>query len=163
MQRTRWQTLLLVAAATGLTSWLVLRILARQGLRVPPVPWLVIAVMLVIAGTVFTMGWAVRQFLRGKRPTLDPIRAARTAVLAKASAYTGSLLTGWYAAQVLLVVGDLEIASFRDRAVAAALAALAAVILAVVGLVVEWFCRVPPPTDKPAEAGGVQSSDPAAA
>ena len=163
MQRTRWQSLLLITASTGLLGWLVLRLLARQSVSLPPVPWLVVVVLVVIAGIVFTMGWAVRQFLRGKRPSLDPIRAARTAVLAKASAYTGSLLAGWYASQVLLVLGDLGIASQRERAIAAGCAALAAALLAGVGLVVEWFCRVPPPTDKPTAPGGVQSTDPAAA
>lgn len=163
MQRTRWQSLLSLAAVTALATWLLLQVLAGQSVSLPPVPLLVIVVLVVIAGVVFTMGWAVRQFLRGKRPNLDPIRAARTAVLAKASAYTGSLLTGWYAGQVLLMLGDLDIAARRERAIAAGFAALAAVLLAVVGLVVEHFCQVPPPTDKPTETGGAQNSDPAAA
>ena len=163
MQRTRWQTLLLVTVVTGLVCWALLHLLDGEGVHLQPVPWLVIAVLVVLSGTVFTMGWAVRQFLRGKRPTLDPIRAARTAVLAKASAYTGSLLAGWYAAQVLLVLGDLDILTRRERAITAGCAALGAVVLAVVGLVVEWFCRVPPPTDKGTESDGAQTSDPAAA
>ena len=93
------------------------------------------------------MGWAVRQFLRGKRPQLDPIRAARTAVLAKASCYTGALLAGWYGGQVLALVSDLDVPGNGSRAVAAGVATAGAVVLAVVGLVVEWFCRVPPPED----------------
>lgn len=162
MQRTRWQNLLLLTGGTGLLAWLLLRALEGQGVTLPPVPWLVVAVLLVISVVVFTMGWAVRQFLRGKRPNLDPLRAARTAVLAKASSYTGSLLAGWYAAQVLLVVGDLDIASRRARAISAGLAVAGAVLLAVVGLIVEWFCRVPP-QDKPTERSGRDSADPAAA
>ncbi|NMR20352.1 DUF3180 domain-containing protein [Cellulomonas fimi] len=163
MQRTRWQTLLLVAVATALGGWIVLKALEGEGIGLPPVPWLVVVVLVVISGIVFRMGWAVRQFLRGKRPDLDPIRAARTVVLAKASCYTGSLLTGWYAAQVLLVLGDLDLDSQRERAVTAAIAVAGAVLLAVVGLVVEWFCRVPPPTDEGAEPTGDESTDPAAA
>jgi len=163
MQRTRWQSLLLLALVTGLLGWILLRALEGQGTTLPPVPWLVVAVLLVISGIVFAMGWAVRQFLRGKRPTLDPIRAARTAVLAKASSYTGSLLAGWYTAQVLLVIGDLDIASRRARAISAGLAVVGAVLLAVVGLIVERFCRVPPPSDKQAERAGRDSADPASA
>ncbi|MFI2753095.1 DUF3180 domain-containing protein [Cellulomonas sp. P22] len=144
MQRTRWQTLVLVMLATAGAGWLLLLALENRRITPPQVPWLVMVVEIVIAGVVFAMGWAVRQFLHGKRPTLDPIRAARTAVLAKASCYTGALLTGWYLAQVLLVSGDLDVASQRGRAGAAALAALGGLVLAVVGLVVEWFCRVPP-------------------
>ncbi|HEY8717968.1 DUF3180 domain-containing protein [Pengzhenrongella sp.] len=163
MQRTRWQTLLLVAVVTTLLGWLLLHVLAGQGVDLPPVPWLVVVVLLVISGMVFRMGWAVRQFLKGKKPTLDPIRAARTAVLAKASSYTGSLLVGWYTAQVLLVLGDLDIASRRARGVAAAVAAVGALILAAVGLLVEWFCRVPPPTTSPKERAAQEPTDPAPA
>ncbi|HEY5518500.1 MAG TPA: DUF3180 domain-containing protein, partial [Cellulomonas sp.] len=134
MQRTRWQNLLLITVVTGLLGWLLLRGLEGRSVSAPAVPWLVVAVLLMISGIVLAMGWAVRQFLRGERPTLDPIRAARTAVLAKASCYTGALLAGWYAAQVLLVVGDLDVASRRARAIAAVLAVGGAVLLAVVGL-----------------------------
>jgi uncharacterized protein DUF3180 len=158
MQRTRWQTLLTVAATTAALGWLVLRLLDRVAVEPPPVPWLVCLVMLVIAGVVFTMGWQVRQFLGGKRPQLNPIRAARTAVLAKASCYTGALLAGWYLSQVLAVLGDLSIASQRDRAQAAGLAAVTAILMAVVGLVVEWFCRVPPPEEPEKEPPGPEQA-----
>jgi hypothetical protein len=91
----------------------------------------------------------VRQYVRGRRPELDVLLAARTVVLASASAYTGALLFGWYAAQVLVVVtaGDLDIAGRRDVAVTAGISAVAAVVLAVVGLLAERWCEVPPPED----------------
>lgn len=145
MQRTRWQTLVTITVATAAFGWLLLRLLERSGVTTPRVPWLVSVVMLLIAAVVLVMGWQVRQFLRGKKPQLNPLRAARTAVLAKASCLTGSLLAGWYLAQVLVVIGDLEILSRRERAAAAAIAAGSAIVLALVGLLVEWFCRVPPP------------------
>ena len=147
MQRTRWQTLVTITIAAAAAAWLLLRLLERGSVYTPPVPWLVSAVMLVIAAVVLVMGWQVRQFLRGKRPRLNPLRAARTAVLAKASCYAGALLAGWYLAQVLVVLADLEILARRAQASSAAIATGAAVLLAVVGLVVEWFCRVPPPED----------------
>lgn len=147
MTRTRWQTLVLWAVASTAVSALAVRGLADRGVQTPQVPWLVVAVELTIAAVVLSMGWAVRQFLQGRRPDLSPIRAARTAVLAKASCYTGAVLVGWYGGQVLAVVGDLEIEAQQVRAAAAGLAVVGAVVLAVVGLVVEWFCRVPPPED----------------
>ena len=102
----------------------------------------------------------VRQFARGRRPGFDVLLAARTVVLAAASAYTGSLLFGWYAAQVLVVVlaGDLDIAGRRDLAVTAGIAALAAVVLAVVGLIAERWCEVPPPDDDESGRGGPGTS-----
>jgi len=161
MQRTRPRTLALVAVAVALGGWLLLRALESRGIIPPPVPWLVAAVELVISGVVLAMGWAVRQYLHGDRPTLDPIRAARTAVLAKASCLTGAMLAGWYGAQVLVVLGDLDLGPQRERAIGAGAATAGALVLAVAGVIVEGWCRVPPP---PAgdPAGGPRPRDPEA-
>ena len=162
MHRTRWQTLLLVTVVAAAVTWIVLRAVAGRGGLLPSVPPLVVAVELLIAGVVFSMGWAVRQFLRGNRPLLNPIRAARTAVLAKASCYTGALLAGWYGGQVLALVGDLSVPGNGSRAIAAGIATAGAVVLAVVGLVVEWFCRVPPPETGSEAAHESPAPDPSA-
>lgn len=151
MRRTRWQTLLAVALGVAAATWIVLDAADGQGALPPQVPWLVVAVEFLIAGVVLSMGWAVRQFLRGKRPDLNPIRAARTAVLAKASCYTGALLAGWYGGQTIVVLLDLATPGNGLRAVAAGAATAGAVVLAVTGLVVEWFCRVPPPEQEEPE------------
>ena len=161
MRRTRWQTLLAVALVVGVVAALVTNWLDRQGPGMPRVPFLVVAVELLIAGVVFSMGWAVRQFLHGKRPGLDPIRAARTAVLAKAACYTGAILTGIYGGQVAMYLIDSAIPANASRAGSAAVAAGGAVVLAAVGLVVEWFCRVPPHEDEKERQPGV-TPDPAA-
>jgi hypothetical protein len=160
MQRTRWQTLVLLAAAVAAGTWAVFGALLRRGTTLPTVPVLVVVVEVVIAAAVFGLGWAVRQFLQGKRPSLDPLRAARTAMLAKAACYTGALLLGWYAGQVLAVLGRLEIAANGQRALAAGFAAGGALLLAVVGLVVEAFCRIPPPSDDAAVKQQDVSPDP---
>lgn len=148
MQRTRVRTLALVAVLAAGLGWLVVRALGSRGHSLPPVPWAMVAVLVLIAAVVLGLGWSVRQYLRGRHPSLDPLRAARTAVLAKASCYTGALLTGWYAAQVLDVLGDLGIEAQRERAISGGLAVLGALVLAAVGVLVEWFCRIPPPDDE---------------
>lgn len=161
MRRTRWQTLVGIAVLVGaLAAWLTTW-LDQRGPGMPHVPWLVVAVELLIAAVVFSMGWAVRQFLRGKRPGLDPIRAARTAVLAKAACYTGALLTGWYGGQAVARLID-GVPGDGSRALAAGIAAGGALVLAVVGLVVEWFCRVPPPGDDEQATDPTATPDPAA-
>lgn len=162
MHRTRWQNLVLLALAVAVGTWVVLRAALGRGASLPTVPWLVVAVELVIAGVVLSMGWAVRQFLRGRRPTLNPIRAARTAVLAKASCYTGALLAGWYGGQVLTVLRETGGSEQLTRAAAAGAATVGALVLAAVGLVVEWFCQVPPPEDGTRERLDEQAPDPAA-
>ncbi|WP_448631789.1 DUF3180 domain-containing protein [Cellulomonas soli] len=162
MHRTRWQTLLFLALAVAVSTWVVLRAAVGRGAALPTVPWLVVAVELVIAAVVLSMGWAVRQFLRGRRPSLNPIRAARTAVLAKASCYTGALLAGWYGGQVLAVLRESGGSQQLERAASAGAATVGALVLAAVGLVVEWFCQIPPPEDAPRERADEQAPDPAA-
>ncbi|GGC04923.1 DUF3180 domain-containing protein [Cellulomonas carbonis] len=142
MRRTPWTRLLVVALVAAAVVLLVLRFAEARGATVLAVPWLSAAVLVVIAVLVLASGWQVRQLRDGKRPGMDPLRAARTVVLATASAYTGALLAGWYGGHVLLTVGDLEIAARRDVAVTAGVALAAAVLLAVVGLVVERWCEV---------------------
>ena len=163
MERTRIRTLLLIAVLSTAVGWAVVRAAGSRGWILPQVPWLMAAVLVLIAGVVLALGWSVRQYLRGKRPNLDPIRAARTAVLAKASCYAGALLAGWYAAQVLDVLGDLGIEAQRDRAGSAGLAVLGAVILTVSGLAVEWFCRIPSPEDPERAMGPPRDASPDAA
>ncbi|MBO0901344.1 DUF3180 domain-containing protein [Cellulomonas sp. zg-ZUI222] len=146
MTATRVRTLVLLAAGVTAVTWWAMRMTVGRGAATPPdVPWLVVAVELVIAGVVLSMGWAVRQYQRGRRPLLDPVRAARTAVLAKASCYTGALLTGWYGGQALSLLTDADVPGNSARAGSAGVAVVGAVVLAVVGLVVEHWCRIPPP------------------
>jgi len=151
MTRTRWQTLVATAGVSTAVSWTGLRLVERQQASIPSTSWLVCLVLIATSGLVFSLGWAVRQGTNGKGPKVEPVRAVRTVILAKASCYTGSLLLGWYVAQVLLVVGDLANEPRRERALTAGVAAFCSLVLAVVGLVVERFCQVPPPSDDAAE------------
>jgi hypothetical protein len=147
MRRTPRSRLALVTVLSAAVSAAGLRIAESRGATLLPIPALAWLLVLAIAAIVGGLGWNVRQYTRGKRPGLDVLVAARTVVLATASGYTGALLTGWYAAQVLVTLGDLQIESRRDVAVSAAIAVGAAVVLAVVGLVVERWCEVRPPDE----------------
>jgi hypothetical protein len=151
MRRTSVRTLLAVVLGVAVVGAVAGRALAAQGVHLPAVAWVEDVAILLLAAVIFWMGWAVRAYQKGDRPDLDPIRAARTFVLAKAGALTGAILAGRYLATVLGLLGDLEIAALRDRVLAAAVAALCALVLTVVGLVVEKFCELPPPDDKDAE------------
>jgi hypothetical protein len=144
MRRTSVATLALVAVVTVVLGWFLVRTVEGRGTYLPPVPWVVDVAIVALAAAVFWAGWTVRAYQKGRRPDLDAIRAARTFVLAKAASLTGALLTGWYGAQVLATLGDLAIEARRDRAVAAGVAVACAVVLAVVGMVAERFCQLPP-------------------
>lgn len=162
MHRTRISTLVLSAVVSTAASWAVVRVLSSRGVLLPAVPWVTVGVLVLIAGVVLALGWSVRQYLRGKRPGLDPIRAARTVVLAKATCCTGALLLGWYVAQALEALADLEIAAQRARALSAGLAVLGAAVMTIAGVVVERFCQIPPPED-PEKTGASHDPTPGAA
>lgn len=161
MRRTPVRSLVAVLVGVAVVGWLVLRAFETRGVYLPVVPWLVDIAIVALAGAIFWSGWVVRSYQKGKRPSLDGVRAARTLVLAKAAALTGALLGGWYLAQVLVVLGDLAIEPRRDRAVAAGIAVLCSVVLAVVGLIVEKFCELPPRDED--HAGSDQGESPAPA
>lgn len=161
MRRTPIGSLVAVLVVVAVVGWLVLRALEAHSVYLPVVPWLVDVAILGLAGAVFWSGWTVRSYQKGRRPSLDGLRAARTLVLAKAAALTGALLGGWYLAQVLVVLGDLAIEPRRDRAVAAGIATLCSVVLAVVGLIVEKFCELPPSDKDRADSDEGESPAPA--
>lgn len=154
MQRTSVIGLVAVFLAVSFVGWPVLRALEANGVYLPAVPWLVDVAIVALAAIVFWLGWTVRAYQKGDRPSLDGLRAARTLVLAKAAALTGALLGGWYFAQVLLVLPDLAIEARRDKALAALIAFVCAAVLSVVGLVVERFCQLPPPTGEENDTNG---------
>ena len=63
-------------------------------------------------------------------------------MLAKAAQYAGALLTGWYAGQVLAIAPSVDVEPRRDLLVRGLVSVAAALLVWVVGWLVERFCRV---------------------
>lgn len=82
--------------------------------------------------------------LRAKNP-LSSLLAARTAALALAASRTGAVLGGAYLGITLIGALQWQVLAARELATVAALTALAAVGLVVVGLWLERLCRLPNP------------------
>lgn len=160
MRRTPVSRLVLVALVATVVAFLTLRMVESRGGTLLPVPLLSSLVLVAIGAVVLGLGWRVRQYTQGRRPGLDPLLAARTVVLATASAYTGALLTGWYAAHVLVTLGDLAIQARRDLAVSAGAAVVCTVGLVVVGLLVERWCEVRRDDDGAGPGGAEASGSP---
>ena len=123
----------------------VFALLTRSGELVPRPPLLAGVLLVVMGGLVLWLARPVRRYLPGRATTsLDPLRAARTVVLAQAAALTGSAAAGWYAGQ-LAVVAHRPLARREPVADPAAVALLvAALVLATAGLVAQRWCRVDP-------------------
>jgi len=119
---------------------------------VPPIT-LPLALVL-IAIILVALAWPIRQATRGRATRrVDPFRAMRIALLAKASSLSGAVLLG---------VGLGIIAFILTRSVVPAVTSLwlaigmafGAVILLAGGLVAEHFCTLPPDDDHDHNNGG---------
>lgn len=142
-----------LALVAAVLSWLGLGLWDRRGGDPLPLPWTAVIGMVVLALVVVAAGLPVRRWARGRRDRpVDPLAAARTAVLAKAAAYGGAALVGWYAGQALVIVPN-PVGARRARLIAAVASAVAAAGLSVAGLVVQRWCRVPPPDDDEDRSG----------
>lgn len=129
-------------AATAL-SYVAFRIWSVEGGGLPPSSWGALIVLVFLACGVFFAGLPVRRFLRGRaKKPLNPIRAMRTLVLAQAAALTGALVTGWYLAQVLVLLPNFDIASRRSLLWEVAALAAGGVLMVVAGMLVQKMCRV---------------------
>jgi hypothetical protein len=147
MRPARILTALLVALVSLTVCWVGLDIWTGSGGNPLPLSWPAVAGTLALVVVVIAAGLPVRRWVRGRRDrALDPLVAARTAVLAKAAAYGGAALTGWYLSQALLILPEL-VGARRDRFIVALVAAAAAVSVSVAGFVVQRWCRVPPDDD----------------
>lgn len=147
MRTIRPSRLLALVVLAGALSWLVLDTLQRRGADPLPVPWTAPAGLLMLAGLVLTAAREVRRWVQGRRiQPLNPLTAARIAVLSAASAYVGAVFIGWYAAQALVILPAL-VGERRERFLMALLAAVAALLLAGAGLLGQRWCRRPPDAD----------------
>jgi Protein of unknown function (DUF3180) len=147
MTPARPRVVLLVLAAVTAAGWAVLDAREASGASALPTPWTAAVAIALLAVAVLVSGLEVRRWVAGRRERpLDPLVAARIAVLAKAAAYAGGALAGWYLAQAAIVVPDL-VGARRTRFIVALLSALAAGCLAGAGLLVQIWCRRPPRED----------------
>jgi len=135
--------ILLVGLSATAFAYLVFRMWTGRGGVLPQASWGALIVLVFMAFGVFFAGLPVRRFLRGHATKpLNPIRAMRTLVLAQASALTGALVSGWYLAQVLVLVPDLDIPSRRSLALRLTALVAGGVLMVISGLVVQAMCRV---------------------
>ena len=144
MQRTSSSTLVVWAVIGTVLAVVVDVVLESQGFSLPGLTWFAVIGMLVLAAILLVLGWPIKKWNDGDRTKeIDPIQAARVAVMAKASALTGAGLAGWYlgnAGYYFLSAPGIR----NDLAAGMLIAMIAAAALMIVGLIVEGFCEIPP-------------------
>ncbi len=149
MTRTRSTTLIALLIAGAAVVWFVENALLMSG-RALLIPPLTLGATLLIVGIVLlALARPIRRSTLGRTPgRVDPFRATRVVLLAKASALAGALLTG--ALLTGITGGVLAFVLARPVLPGASSVGLAvagtvgAVVLLVAGLVAEHWCTVPP-------------------
>jgi len=134
---------LLLGLVVTVLAYLGLRIWTGQDHELPQASWGALIVLVFMSCGVFFTGLPVRRFLRGKaKKTLNPLRAMRTLVLAQAAALTGAAVTGWYGAQVLVLLPVFDVGTRRTVVIRLAALVAGGVLMAISGLVAQAMCRV---------------------
>ena len=141
MQYLTWRRLTTVGLAAAVLAWLLTLLMDRGGATPLAVPWSFDVVCVAAGAATLSFGWQVRQYLHGNRPNLDGLRAARTAVLAQATAYVGVIIAGAAAGYALGLIDDWGHEPRRAVIISALIAAAAALIMMVAGVVAERWCR----------------------
>jgi len=150
--RFRW--LALVGLMAGLAGWLVNWLASRNGYGTPTLPLTSLITTAVIIGITLVFGRRVLKWRNGERDRpLDPILAARTLVLAQACAYAGALNLGWHAGIFVDQVTLLSVRSTTAPLWGSVALMAGGIVMIMVGLVVENFCRLPPDDDGSGAAG----------
>ena len=152
MEHLSWQRLSIIAVVTLVLAWLVSRLAIGNGYTPTVVPWTMPIVCVIGAVLALVFAWPVRQYQQGKNPGLDALRAARAAVFAQASAYAGVLIGAGFLGYALALADHWGHGPRRDVAISALIAALAALILLIGGLIAEHWCRTKPPEDPSSSA-----------
>jgi hypothetical protein len=138
--------LAVVGLAVAVAGWSAAVLTSRYGMATPVLPATAFVTMGVIVALTLVLGIRVLRWRNSakKKTPHNPILAARTLVLAQACAYAGSVLLGWH---VGIFVDQLRIWSLRSTLDITWLAfgmAGGGLVMVVVGLVVERFCKIPP-------------------
>ncbi|PPH53640.1 DUF3180 domain-containing protein [Rathayibacter sp. AY1E2] len=154
MRRTRISTLLGLGLAGAVAGFLLDLAIAAAGRPVLIPPLTVPLTLIVVAALV--LGFAVpihRATMGTLRRPIDPFRAMRVVVLAKASSHVGSLLLG-ASGGILVYLLSRAIPSLGSvwQDVATIVGAL---VLLVAGLVAEHLCTIPPSDDDDSAVGEV--------
>jgi Protein of unknown function (DUF3180) len=102
-----------------------------------------------VAVIVVAFAWPIRRAVKGKSTKhIDPFRAMRTAVLAKACSLSGALVFGFGLGITLFLITRSVVPSVDTIWLAFATAIGAGLLLAG-GLVAEAFCTLPPDDTEP--------------
>jgi hypothetical protein len=155
VKRTRISSLLGLALVGAVAGFLIDLAIASAGRPVLIPPLTVPLTLVVVAALVIGFAIPIHRATKGtlRRP-IDPFRAMRVVVLAKASSLVGALLLGASGGVLVYLLSRPVVPSlgsvWQDVA-----AIVGAIVLLVAGLVAEHLCTIPPTDDDDPAVGEV--------
>lgn len=148
MKPTRAADLLALAAFTAVLSWIVVRAFYGQ---LPPISPLAGLALLVLAAAEVGLVVVLRPRIERRRGArlLDPIMAARSVALAKASSLAGALLSGaWVGLGIFLLTERGRLSAAVADTPGAVLGLISSLALVAAALWLEHTCRTPTERDR---------------
>lgn len=145
---------LILVLGTGFGAQL-LEMLASRGHSLPIAGWLTTVVLLVLSAVLLMFGLPLRRYMlesaeRKEHPSFAPRHhqidlptAYRTVLLARACAYTGAVVGGIFLGQALFLLLTGTGDPWRGI-LPTAVAAVAGILLGVLGVIVERWGQLPP-------------------
>lgn len=147
MKRTNISTLVLLALIGGIGGGFLETLLAAAGRPIVLPPLTLGLALLAIGIMVVVLALPIRRLTKGRASQpIDPFYSTRVLVLAKASALSGSLVTG-FGAGVLIYLLSRSIVPGVGSVVQSGATLVGAACLLAGGLVAEHMCTVPPNDD----------------
>jgi Protein of unknown function (DUF3180) len=160
LSSTRLRDLAWIAAGVAAVSWLLIREYYGQ---LPPLRWFVPLSLTLLALAEVIAGVQLRARIRRRPGTVpvQPLVAARTLALAKASALVGAGMVGLWAGLLIYTVPRLGyLAAASDDSWTGLVGVLSALALVAAGLWLEYCCRAPKPPDEDDRANGRPRREP---
>ena len=142
----------------GLVAWALVGFVAGwmfhwfldRGTSTPPtVSWAQPLALLLVAAILWGTAWSTRRTLQQRPHRLSPHQAVNRLVLARACAYVGALVAGFYFGYAASWLGVDTSDLAGQRVFRSACAGVAGILIVVGGLLLERACRVPPEDDEP--------------
>ncbi|WP_347038676.1 DUF3180 domain-containing protein [Glutamicibacter halophytocola] len=134
----RW--VLWCAVIGAFAGWIAPRVLTAAGRYAPVLDYSALYSLGAVCAVILFLGIRVKRSSMGKSH-FEPIAAARTLVLAQASAYAGAVITGWHVpAMITLWLANGQSPTLTRSLVLAG----AGVLMVIVGYIVQHLCKLPP-------------------
>jgi hypothetical protein len=151
MRRTRATSLIALAVGGAVVGFLIELAAAGAGLAVfiPPLtlPITLIAIAVIVVAFAVPIRRATHP-AHGRTPSrIDPFRAMRVVVLAKACSLSGALLTGAGVGILVYLLSRAVIPAFSTIGLAG-IATVGSAVLLAAGLIAEFMCTLPPDDDE---------------